>query len=99
MKRNRVLALARLVGSDDKQTNNMSDDGKCYGEKQSRVRGTGSAGWGFSFSLFLSQSCIINDNLYKVVRERPAVKMTFEQRSEVRAGESCAHSWKKSILG
>lgn len=51
------------------------------------------------FFLPLSQSCIINDNLYKVVRERPAVKMTFEQRSEVRAGESCAHSWKKSILG
>lgn len=98
MKRNRVLALAHLVGSDDKQTTRQMMV-KCYGEKQSRVRGTGSAGWGFSFSLFLSQSCIIDDNLYKVVRERPAVKMTFEQRSEVREGESCARSWKKSILG
>lgn len=73
----------------------MSDDGKRHGEKQ--IWGTGSVGGGDFLSL--SQSCIISNSLYTVVREGPAVKMTSEQRSEVSEGESCACAWKKSIPG
>lgn len=66
----------------------MSVDAKSYGEEQSRVRGIGNADMGD----FLSQSSIVSDDLYKVVREGIMVKMTFEQRSGGRGEGSCAHS-------
>lgn len=43
------------------------------------------------FSLSLSQSCIISNSLYVVVREGPAMAMTLEESSEVSEEESCAH--------